>query len=77
MGAYPNSRREHRRNTRINVHDQWHWPFGIKDIKWTDTTGTVRSGVDVLQDRSTSPKQFSLVQVGVAQSNEEAEITDL
>lgn len=51
--------------------------FGIKHIKWTDTTGTVRSGVDVLQDRSTSSKQFPSVQAGVGQSNEEAEITDL
>jgi hypothetical protein len=51
--------------------------FGIEDIKWTDTTGVVRSGVDVLQDRSTSPKQFSLVQAGVDQSNEKAEMTDL
>jgi hypothetical protein len=51
--------------------------FGIEDIKWTDTTRTVRSGVDVLQDRSTSPNQFSSVQTGVDQSNEEAEITDL
>ena len=49
--------------------------FGIGDIKWTDTT--VRSGMDVLQDRSTSPNQFSLVQAGVDQSNEEAEIMDL
>lgn len=53
-------------------------PFsGIKDIKWTDTTGMVRSSVDVLQDESTSPKQFPLVQAGVGKSNEEAEITDL
>ena len=51
--------------------------FGVKDIKWTDTTRMVRSGVDVLQDGSTSPKQFPLVQAGVDQSNEEAEITDL
>ena len=51
--------------------------FGIKDIKWTDTTGMVRSSVDVLQDESTSPKQFPLVQAGVGKSNEEAEITDL
>jgi hypothetical protein len=51
--------------------------FGIKDIKWTDATGTVRSGVDVLQDRSTSPNQSSSVQADVDQSNEEAEIMDL
>ena len=51
--------------------------FGIKNIKWADTAGTARSGVDVLQDRSTSPNQFSSVQAGVDQSNEEAEITDL
>ena len=50
--------------------------FDIRHIKWTDTTGMVRSGVDVLQDRSTSPKQSSSVQTGVGQSNEEAEITD-
>lgn len=51
--------------------------FGIKVSKWTDTTRTVRSGVDVLQDRSTSPKQFSSVQASIDQSNEQAEITDL
>ena len=51
--------------------------FGIKNIKWTDATGIVRSSVDVSQDGSTSPKQFPLVQADVDQSNEEAEITDL
>lgn len=35
--------------------------FGIKDIKWTNTTGMVRSGVDVLQDGSTNPNQFPSV----------------
>ena len=35
--------------------------FGIKDIKWTNTTGMVRSGVDVLHDGSTNPNQFPSV----------------